>query len=128
MKTVSFTVYGKPQGKARPRFTKSGRVYTPKTTAEYEQAVTKAYIAAANGYRFEDKGVKVIISAYFVPAKSSRRTKPTIKPDIDNIIKAILDGLNGVAYNDDKQVVCVLATKSFSPFIPYVAVEISDVE
>lgn len=31
--------------------------------------------------------------------------RPNKKPDIDNIAKSIMDGLNGVAYEDDKQVV-----------------------
>lgn len=32
-------------------------------------------------------------------------------PDIDNLIKAILDGLNGIAWEDDKQVVGVHAAR-----------------
>lgn len=32
-------------------------------------------------------------------------------PDIDNLIKAILDGLNGIAWQDDKQVVKVIAER-----------------
>ncbi|NFS59368.1 RusA family crossover junction endodeoxyribonuclease, partial [Clostridium sporogenes] len=31
--------------------------------------------------------------------------RPTIKPDVDNIAKVILDSLNGLAYKDDKQIV-----------------------
>ncbi len=30
---------------------------------------------------------------------------PTTKPDGDNILKVVLDALNGLAYDDDKQVV-----------------------
>ena len=47
--------------------------------------------------------------------KSDRKTKkkakiegtirPTVKPDCDNLAKSILDSLNGLAYQDDKQVV-----------------------
>lgn len=32
-------------------------------------------------------------------------------PDIDNLIKSILDGLNGIAWQDDKQVVKVIAER-----------------
>ncbi|WP_279284564.1 RusA family crossover junction endodeoxyribonuclease [Clostridium sporogenes] len=31
--------------------------------------------------------------------------RPTIKPDVDNIAKVILDSLNGLAYKDDKQII-----------------------
>ena len=41
------------------------------------------------------------------------KIRPTKKPDIDNIIKAVLDALNGVAYKDDTQVVQVMATKKY---------------
>lgn len=36
------------------------------------------------------------------------------KPDIDNILKVVLDGLNGIAYEDDKQVVLVQCRKTYS--------------
>lgn len=125
--TIQFIVHGKPQGKARPRFNKStGCIYTPKETTNYERAIAAAYKRAANGYSFGDRAVKVVVNAFFVPAKTTKFKQPTIKPDIDNVVKAVLDGLNDVAYNDDKQVVDVVAVKSYSPFIPYIAVEVSE--
>ena len=39
--------------------------------------------------------------------------RPQTKPDCDNIIKIVLDALNGVAYYDDKQVVCVSCNKYY---------------
>ena len=39
--------------------------------------------------------------------------KPTVKPDIDNIVKIVLDGLNGVAFTDDKQVIEIQAQKCY---------------
>ena len=38
----------------------------------------------------------------------------TKKPDVDNIIKVVLDALNKVAYQDDTQVVEVIAIKRWS--------------
>ena len=39
---------------------------------------------------------------------------PTKKPDLDNIAKAILDSLNGIAYKDDSQIVSLLISKKYS--------------
>lgn len=39
--------------------------------------------------------------------------RPDKKPDADNILKAVLDALNGVAYEDDRQVVEVLCIKKY---------------
>lgn len=111
---VEFVVYGKPQGKARPRFTRrSNSIYTPKKTEMYEAQIAKAYKAAANGFSFGDKPVEIWITAVFAKAKTSKKEYPTIKPDIDNVQKAIFDGLNGIAYNDDKQIVTATIHKCF---------------
>ena len=40
-------INGRPKGKGRPRFNKSGRAYTPKATREYEKAVREAAMKAA---------------------------------------------------------------------------------
>lgn len=52
---------------------------------------------------------------------------PTKKPDIDNIVKVVLDALNGLAYKDDTQVVRVLAQKSYY-YQSYVEVQIKTLE
>ena len=114
---IEFVVYGKPQGKQRPRFSRrSNSVYTPKNTQAYERQIAKAYRAAANGLSFGDKPVEIWITAVFAKAKTSKKEYPTIKPDIDNIQKAVFDGLNGVAYNDDKQILTAVIHKTFCKF------------
>ena len=35
------------------------------------------------------------------------------KPDADNIAKSVLDALNGFAYNDDNQIVCLTVQKLY---------------
>lgn len=111
---IEFVVYGKPQGKQRPRFSRrSNSVYTPKNTQAYERQIAKAYRASANGFSFGDKPVEIWITAVFAKAKTSKKEYPTIKPDIDNIQKAVFDGLNGVAYNDDKQILTAVIHKTF---------------
>lgn len=51
---------------------------------------------------------------------------PTVKPDTDNIAKSILDALNGIAYNDDKQVVTLIVQKWYAE-VPSVSVMIKEV-
>lgn len=67
--------------------------------------------------------VRVRINAVFtVPAKWPVEKKklairneilPEMKPDCDNIAKAILDSLNGIAYKDDSQVAELTVVKRF---------------
>ena len=116
------TVEGDPVGKGRPRFTRQGRAYTPKKTKEYETRVRRAWIETGGPYL--DGNIQVHIDAYFrMPSGWSRKKiaemdgKPcTKKPDADNILKSILDGLQGAAFEDDKQVTRCTVEKYWSRF------------
>ena len=119
-----FKIPGKVQAKQRPRFSKSGIVYTPKETRVYEDFVRLCYSDYANQYQWEpyDGQLRAEIEVFIqVPKSDSKLNKqakiigeirPTIKPDCDNLAKSILDSLNGWAYRDDKQVI-ELSVKKF---------------
>lgn len=131
---VIFTIKGEPKGKGRPRFTKNGHVYTPEETKKYENLVAWAY-KSAKGEKHTSP-VRVTIKAYFNPPKKSKKVVedmlngkilPTKKPDVDNIAKIILDGLNGIAWEDDTQVVDVMVTKRYATD-PMVAVIVEPID
>lgn len=119
---MRFEVPGEVIGKGRPRFTRSGRTYTPKKTLDYERAIKRAYL---NKYTYLSKrSLRIKICAYLEVAKSHSKIKKqkmlanelqcTKKPDADNIVKVVLDALNKVAYQDDTQVVELVAIKRWS--------------
>lgn len=121
---VHFYIPGTPQGKARPRFTKTGRTYTPQKTVDYENMVKIMYRRVCDNSKFEQGiSLKMNITAYFgVPKSTSKKKReemlkgnirPTKKPDADNIAKVIADSLNGVAYHDDAQLVEVNVRKFY---------------
>ena len=124
---LEFFIPGKPKGKGRPRFIKTGRTYTPEDTANYENWVRLCYMQEAKKNGIEpipaDEPVQVYIRAFELVPKSFSKARtekaldgrmfPTKKPDCDNIIKIICDALNGVAYHDDKQVVRVSCRKEY---------------
>lgn len=119
---IRFVIDGEPRGKGRPRFTKSGHAFTDQKTRDYEKLI--GYCYKAQGGRMLEGDIDISIKAFYKIAKNDNKNikaakrageiKPTKKPDIDNIIKAILDGLNEVAYKDDAQVVNVSASKYYS--------------
>ena len=132
---MTFTVYGEPKGKARPRF---GKGYARKedNTAVYENLVRLEYEKQCRNERFEaGVPVKIEIAAYFkIPQSASKKKQeemrrnhifPTTRPDLDNVCKAILDGGNGVAYYDDAQIVTMHCYKLYSD-IPRVVVTIEE--
>ena len=107
---MKFIVNGKPTGKGRPRLSRWG-VYTPNKTVAYENLVKFSYLQATDD-KLVNCAIKIEIWAYFEPPRSISKKKYneligkayTKKPDIDNIGKAILDALNGIAYEDDNQI------------------------
>lgn len=121
---MRFTVPGKPFGKARPRKGKFG-IYNPKENVAYEKKITEAYINTL-GHIPEptDKPVWINIEAHYpIPKQTPKKKRelmlagkmlPLIRPDGDNIVKSVLDALNGVAYFDDKQVVLIRVNKTYA--------------
>lgn len=90
-----FTVPGEPLGKARPRVTKNG-TFTPKATAQAEARVVAAFLKAY-GRVIPDVAHTWVLSVEF------HRYERTVR-DMDNLVKLVMDALNGHAYQDDSQV------------------------
>ena len=121
MKSFTFFVDGRPRGKGRPRMTKTGHVYTPKETAAYESEIRQAFLKRG-GESMCGLPVSVRIEAdYPMPQSWSKKQREEArgtyadrKPDWDNIEKAVLDALNGLAWSDDKSVVVLIARKKWA--------------
>lgn len=112
------------RGKGRPRATTIGgrpHLYTDKKTAEYEEKIKNTFIDKYPDFSALKCCVKVSIDInQKVPSQTKKDLKRQMlsgdvrvakKPDIDNIVKSILDGLNGVAWIDDAQVTEISARK-----------------
>ena len=54
-----------------------------------------------------------LISGFIVFRYSTYPNTQT-RPDLDNVMKIVLDAMNGVAYADDAEVTNITATRSFS--------------
>jgi Holliday junction resolvase RusA-like endonuclease len=114
---TQFVVPGLPIPKARARKGKNGAWYTPKVTKQYEEAIAATFKAITHGSVRYDGPVSLSIEAVYgddpelrvrITPLPSGRTK---RPDVDNIAKIVMDALNGVAYEDDAQIVELYAVK-----------------
>lgn len=140
-RTITFTVPGEPVAKARPKATTIGgfaRMYTPQTTVRYEHLVKLSFVEEAEKTNREraalglptitfpvaQEMVQVEI-VFGLPIPKSmplwRRAHaldgglaPTVKPDLTNLAKSIEDGLNGVAFADDSQIVELTLRKHYA--------------
>lgn len=127
MQTINFIVEGVPIGKGRPRAARtrtSVRLYTPGKTVQYEDKIASAGEQAMMGAPPFAGALAVVMDIHCPvpeswPAKKKEQAlrgtlMPIKKPDIDNVEKAVFDGLNGVVWVDDCQVVDVAKRKRYS--------------
>ena len=125
---VVVNVPGEAVPKGRPRIgtnkkTGRGMAYTPSKTKQYEELVGWQARSAMRGDPPFDGPLAVEIDIVTtVPASwpLGRKIKarkgiiwPAGKPDLDNYVKALVDGLNGIVFVDDMQIVRMTATKQY---------------
>lgn len=138
---IWFRYEGEAVGKGRPRVSRQGdvvRTYTPKKTRQFETAFRTEFIARTSEpmpvYKKDTQLEAIIDIGVSIPKSYTkkrqelcrqRKEAPTKKPDIDNIIKSILDALNGYAYEDDSQIVFIVADKHYAEE-PYIEVKIDE--
>lgn len=120
-----FEVPGKVIGKGRPRLNSyTGVVYTPTRTKDYESLVEQYFLLKYPRYKALEGRIKVNIIAYFSIPKTTKKAdinemlenniSPTKKPDIDNIVKSILDSMNKFAFKDDNQITKLEVEKKYA--------------
>lgn len=105
-----FTIDGEPMSKARARFTKAGsknQAHEPEKTYAAENEVARQFRACAQAHTPNTNATYGVVALFF-PSTRQRR-------DVDNMLKLILDGLTGVAWQDDDQVVEVSERKTLVP-------------
>ncbi len=119
---LTFTVPGQPVAQGRGRavamrtpFGDRARVVDPEKSRDWKRTLGTIALEAMRAHSLTPfaAGVplEVEVVAVFPRPKSTpkregteRKWRPS-KPDADNIAKAVLDGLNGIAYPDDSAVV-----------------------
>ena len=120
---ITFVVHGEPVPQPRPRVSTRGgfaRAYVPAKHPVHKYRAAIADAARAAGAGVHGEPVSVVIDFVSQRPKSHMR-KSGVKPDapalprfdIDNATKAVLDSLNGVAWEDDSQVARVVVEKSY---------------
>jgi len=123
---ATFTIYGTPIAKKRPRFSRRGNFVTTYNSQETEEG---RWLLSARG-EMRNNGLNapiespVAMSMLFllpIPASASKKRLREIedspahtkKPDLDNLQKFALDCLNGELYRDDSQIYEITARKEY---------------
>jgi len=116
MNVVGFVIPGDVRGKGRPRFVRAtGRAYTDEPTVSYENLIKITCVETMGEAPVIEGPVWLHVEVRCRPPAATSKKRlalmlrqhilPTTKPDMDNVVKLVMDALNGVAWHDDKQVV-----------------------
>ncbi len=120
MKHFSITLDLAPVPKGRPRMTRKGHTYTPARTRNWESAATLLIRAAFDTSEPFDSPVRV--TATFICARpvkahsgtTAERYRKHTRPDLDNLVKALLDAAsNAEVWTDDSRVTELVASKLY---------------
>jgi Holliday junction resolvase RusA-like endonuclease len=126
MFTLQFTIPGPPVGKGRPRFSTQGgrpRSYTPAVTREYEALIAARAAEAMHGNAPLQTPLTVYIYAHMgIPLSWSKAKRQAAldgdiypaRPDVDNVAKTVLDGMQGVVFENDSQVTYLKVSKKYA--------------
>lgn len=133
MAIIELEILGDVVGKQRPRITKNGHVYTPNKTAKYEAYIRLCFQEKYPNFKPLEEPIKLEIEAYYpIPKSASKKQKelmlqnkvlPTKKPDLDNVLKSVLDALNGIAYKDDVFITDISISKRYAE-MPKIVIKI----
>lgn len=114
---MKIVVFGAPTPKGRPRVAMRGRfptVYTPKETREAEDSFMQQAIKQKPETPLEG-ALSIRIKFYKIKPKSMSKKVIhwTTKPDLDNLVKLVIDALNKVFFQDDAQIIEISASKEY---------------
>jgi len=90
---INLVIPGRPRPKGRPRFNNKGFVYTPSNTRQHEKYVRELALDIVDKPLEGDLILNVTVVI-----------KNRNHGDLDNYVKLVSDALNGIAYQDDKQI------------------------
>lgn len=113
-------IFKAPIGSPRPRFRNAGRFVQTYMPTSYMNH--KDYIRKQMPKLLLTSSLKVSLFFYFIPPKSWSKNQKLLaigqykrtKPDIDNLIKTVLDAANNRLWKDDNQIVEIYSFKQYA--------------
>jgi Holliday junction resolvase RusA-like endonuclease len=116
---IRFTVPGKPCAKQSVRFTRSGHRYQPEDVLAYHDKIGWYARSAAPGVLLDGPVAVEIVASFLTPRSWSKKKIAAAawhigRIDVDNLAKALGDGLKGVLIKDDGQIARLVIEKRWS--------------
>ena len=121
---LSIVIPGNPIAQSRPRLRRTGKFVSVYDPDRKEKELLISYVQEEIGKHFQpiEKPISInitfhmpMLSTWSPPRKQKSEGLIHIKrPDLDNLLKYILDSLNGILYSDDSQIYEINTRKIYS--------------
>ena len=133
---IEFVVPGTPVAKGRPKFSLRGgfaKAYTPAKTRNAELNILNCFKEQVKDFKMPSNGPISLCITFFMPTPTSiskkkkealKGTCHLVRPDADNLAKAVCDALNGYAWQDDSAIFSLKVTKVYATDEPCTEVKI----
>lgn len=120
-----------PVAKSSPRalvVNGQGRMYTSAKSRGYMKSVAdQVQDCLPSDWRPLDKPIAVMVTFYLAEPKTRRRVFPSVRPDVDNYLKALFDGMTQAGIWVDDSIVCdIVASKRYG--VPGISISIAELE
>jgi crossover junction endodeoxyribonuclease RusA len=110
--SAQFFVKGRPVPQGSLKFINGHAIHV----RAQDLALWRADIANGARYARVEKitgAVEIHLGFVLAKPKTAKRPEPSTTPDLDKLVRAVFDGLTDVAYEDDKQVTKIVASKQY---------------
>ena len=120
---IFLTIPGEPKAKQRPKWSPVG-TYTPQKTLTYEAYIKELFVIKYPNFTLLQGELVIELKMFLtIPTSKSKKKKdlmrewlirPTKIPDIDNVLKIVMDSLQSLAYKNDSQFIRGVVDKYYS--------------
>jgi len=128
---IELDIPGEPQGKQRAKARMFGKgqkrhvmTYTPEKTVSYETFIKELFAIKYPDFEPVESALEMnLVLWLMIPTSASNKKKqlmeagklrPKKRPDNDNVLKAVMDALEGLAYKNDSQIVDTSTRKYYA--------------
>lgn len=121
---LSCFIPGEPKTKGSWVVGKHGKPHWPTKNRAWEHEVRDSVSKKMEGRNLLEGPVWVYLEFHLLRPKTVKRGWPHVAPDLDKLVRAILDGCTGTAFLDDGQVVAIKAIKIYGDRDPGVVLKV----
>lgn len=109
-----YRFYVDPVPKGRPRLSRGGHAFTPLKTRESERIIQLMAQKQHGALPIADGPIQIDVEFVMPkPKRPKNKSYHVTRPDLDNLLKLVLDALNGILWNDDAQIFGITAKKRY---------------